>query len=100
MPSYSATVSATSAPTNVGIKIDNQQLFFKRDATGAWEASGPVISDKNPVPFEFRAIGIGGAHVTLKISLTAGGAHSGAFNKDYVIPNDLLLVADDGVKIS
>ena len=100
MPAYTATVSATSPPTNVGIKIDGQQLYFQRDNSGAWAASGPVNSGANPVPFEFRAIGIGGAQVTLKISLAVGGGSPATFSKNYTIPNDLLLVADDGVKIS
>jgi hypothetical protein len=98
MPDYTATVSATSAPTNVGIKIDGQQLYFKRDATGAWAASGDVVSQKKPVPFEFRAIGIGGDPVTLKISLNVAGGPSGSFNKNYTIPNDLLLIADDSIQ--
>jgi hypothetical protein len=98
MSTYAVTASATSPPTNVGIKLDGQEIFFARDATGAWAAAGDIVSTKNPVPFEFRAVGISGAPVTLKISLKGNDGSSGSFNKDYKIPNNLLLVVHDSIK--
>ncbi len=100
MTTYDATASATSPPTNVGLKLDGQEIFFARDATGAWAAAGKIASDKKPVPFEFRAVGIKDAPVTLKITLKGNNGSAGAFSKDYKIPSDLLLVVNDSVTVA
>jgi hypothetical protein len=101
MPSFNATVSVTNGPTDAGIKIDGQEIILGPSDSGGLAGNGQIDSDANPVPFEFRATGPAGFPLTLKIVLTpaAGGAASN-FSKDYVIPGNLLLVADDQIKLN
>jgi hypothetical protein len=97
MPTYAANVSASSGPTNVGMKIDTQDIPMGRAADGSWNGIGTVISSKNPVPFEFRAVGVAGFPVNLKITLTP--STKPPYSKNFIIPGSLLLIVDDTVPV-
>ncbi|MGA3130695.1 MAG: hypothetical protein ABSD59_07835 [Terracidiphilus sp.] len=101
MPTFNASVSVTSGLTDAGIKIDGQEIVLGPSGDGGFAGIGQINSDASPIPFEFRATGPAGFPATLKVVLTpaAGGAAS-TFSKKYVIPDSLLLIANDQIKPS
>ena len=102
MPTYNVTASATSGPFNVGLKIDGQQMPIAHDADGNWMMNGTAVSTKNPVPYEFRAVGPDGFQITLKIALKAqDGSGSGSVSPDALsIPDDDLLISPGNIPIT
>jgi hypothetical protein len=102
MPTYNVTASATAGPLNVGLKIDGQRMPISHDADGNWIMSGTAVSSKNPIPYEFRAIGISTSKTTLKIALKAqDGSGSGSVSPDpLVIPDNGLLISPGTIAIT
>ena len=94
MPTYNVVASATSAPTNVGLKVDGQRMSAGRDDSGNWVMTGTAVSSKNPVPYEFRAVDLfDGTTVDIKVTLTAqDGSGSGSNSESPRVPDTLLLI--------
>jgi hypothetical protein len=100
MPTYKVTVTITSPPTNVAVRINNDKITMGRDGTGAWSGTANLDLPLS-FPIGVAATGIAGMKwsTEIKVDPPAPAAHPTADYKHDETSTNVIDVFHDKITL-